>query len=224
MLMDRKKINRLVRWSALGLAIIFALGTVFLGVGSKTGNIFSGCDKSSGGSISAASSVDDKEAFYKDQVAQNPQDKDAMLALVTLYADDSVGRYDDAILWLNKYIALDPKNTDQRLRIARIQMDKQQDNAAAVKTLNEVTAMDSANAIAFLMLGQAAKGAGQNQTAILAWGRYLELAPTSEYAALIKDEIAKLATQPAVTPQTTSTIPGTSGTPYPAAPGSTPTP
>ncbi|MHB0866390.1 MAG: tetratricopeptide repeat protein [Thermoleophilia bacterium] len=222
--MDRKKINRIARWSALGLAIVFALGTVLLGVGSTTGNMFSGCAKNSNGGISAFSSVEDREAFYQDQVAQNPQDKDSMLALVTIYSDDSVGRYDDAITWLNKYLVLDPANTDQRLRIARIQMDKQLNNAAAVQTLNQVTSMDPANAIAFLMLGQAAKGAGQNQTAILAWSRYLDLAPTSEYAALIRDEIAKLAAAPAVAAPTTAAVPGAAGTSSPAAPVSTPTP
>ncbi|MHB1389627.1 MAG: tetratricopeptide repeat protein [Thermoleophilia bacterium] len=219
--MDRKKINRMTRWAALILAVVFGLGTVLLGVGSKTGNIFSGCYSNSKGSISASSSVAEKEAYYQDLVAQNPQDKDSMLALVTLYSDTSVGRYNDAITWLNKYLTLDPTNMDQRLRIARIQMDNLQDSAAAVQTLIQVTTTDPTNAAAFLMLGQAAKGAGQNSTAILAWNRYLELAPTSEYASLIKDEIAKLVAAPAAAPTATTVVPGTSGTSSPAAPVST---
>lgn len=211
MLLDRKKINRITRWFAISMAIIFALGTVLLGVGSKTGNIFSGCSKSSPGSISASSSWEDREKYFLDQLGQNPQDKDAMLQLVTVYTDESVGRYDDAILWLNKYLEMDPKNTDVRLRIARIQMDKM-DYAGAVKVLNDATAQDPNNAMAFLLMGQAAKGANQNQTAILAWNRYLELAPNSEYASLIKDEIAKLSAQPASTTATT-TVPVAAGTP-----------
>lgn len=209
MLLDRKKINRIARWFAIGLAIIFALGTVFLGVGSRTGNIFSGCARSSTpASISSASSWEDREKFYLDQVGQNPQDKEAMLQLVSLYTSEDAGRYDDAILWLNKYLEIDPKNNEARLRVARIQMDNKQDYTGAVKVLNEVTVQDPNNALAFLYMGQAAKSAGQNQTAILAWSRYLELAPTSEYASLIKDEIAKLSTQPAASPAT-SAAPGT---------------
>lgn len=216
MLLDRKRINRIARWFAIGLAIIFALSAIFLGVGSGTGNIFAGCDKGST-EITAASSFEEKEQYYQDLIQQNPQDKDSMLQLVSLYSDQSIGRYNEAIFWLNKYLEQDPKNVDVRLRIARIQMDNNQDYAAAVVVLNEATSLDPSNANAFLLLGQAAKSAGQNQTAILAWSRYLELAPSSEYASLIRDEITKLATQPAVAP-TTSTVPGTSGIPNPTAP------
>jgi len=146
-----------------------------------------------------------------------------MLALANLYADDGVGRFDDAIQWFNSYLVLDPKNVDIRLRIAGIYVNKIQNNEAAVKVLTEVTTMAPDNAKAFLLLGQAAKSAGQNQTAILSWNRYLELAPTSEYATLIKDEIAKLATLPAVTTPQTSTVPGSPGTSTPVSPTPLPT-
>ena len=84
-------------------------------------------------------------------------------------------------------------------------MDQKQDYAAAVKVLNEATTLQPTNEMAFLLLGQAAKSAGQNQTAILAWNRYLELAPNSEYSSLIRDEITKLATEPAPAPATSTT-------------------
>jgi predicted Zn-dependent protease len=173
MLLNRKRINRFTRWAAIILAVTFALGTVFLGVGSSTGNIFSGCSNEPASQISASSSFEDREAFYLDQINQNPQDKDSMLQLVSLYSDDSVGRYNDAITWLNNYLLQDPKNNDVRLRIARLYMDKLGNNEAAVTTLNEITTADPNNAMAYLLLGQAAKNAGQNQTAILAWSKYL---------------------------------------------------
>ncbi|MHB8859926.1 MAG: tetratricopeptide repeat protein [Thermoleophilia bacterium] len=217
MLLDRKRINRWTRWFAIVLVVVFALGTVFLGVGSKTGNIFAGCAK--GAPSASSKSFEDREAYYKDQISQNPQDNVSMLALANLYADDSVGRYDDAITWFNNALALDPGNADLQLRIASIYMNKTQNYDAAVKLLTDLTAKAPDNANAFLYLGQAAKSAGQNQTAILAWTRYLALAPTSEFAATIKDEITKLSTLPAVTPPPTSTVPGTSGATLPGSPG-----
>jgi len=218
MLMDRKRINRWTRWFAILMAIAFALGTVFLGVGSSTGNIFSGCSGGTPDSISSSSSIEEREQYYLSQIEQNPQDNISMLALANLYADDTVGRYDDAITWLNNYLATDPKNVDIRLRIADIYLSKTQNNDAAVKTLTELTAMAPDNALAYLKLGQAAKAAGQNQTAILAWNRYLQLAPNSEFAATIQEEIAKLSALPATTPPT-STVTGSPGTSFP---GSTP--
>lgn len=216
MLLDRKRINRWTRWFAIILVVVFALGTVFMGVGSKTGNIFAGCAK--GAPSASSQSFEDREAYYKDQISQNPQDNVSMLALANLYADDTVGRYDDAITWFNNALALDPSNADLQLRIASIYMNKTQNYDAAIKVLTDLTAKAPDNANAFLYLGQAAKSAGQNQTAILAWTRYLALAPTSEFAATLKDEITKLSALPAVTP-TTSTVPGSSGATLPGSPG-----
>lgn len=218
MLLDRKRINRWTRWFAIIMAIIFALSGIFFGVGSYVGgNILSGCAKSPPSANST--SFEDREAYYLSQIDQNPQDNVSMLALASLYADDSVGRYDDAINWLNKALALDPKNVDVQMRIASIYITKTQNYNEAIKVLTQVTAQAPDNANAFLQLGQAAKAAGQNANAILAWNRYLELAPNSPYAATIKDEIAKLSALPPVTP-TTSTVPGSPGTSLP----STPTP
>ncbi len=224
MLLDRKRINRWARTVAIILAAVFALGTIFLGVGSKTGNIFSGCSKNTPSGIDASSSVEDRESYYKDQVQQNPQDNISMLALANLYADESVGRYDDAIIWFNKYLELDPKNVDIRMRIANIYMNNTQNYEGAVKVLTEATTIAPDNALTFLLLGQAAKSAGQNQTAILAWNKYLQLAPTSEYASLIKDEIAKLSALPAVSAPQTTTVPGSPGTSAPVAPTPLPQP
>lgn len=216
MLMDRKRINRWARWFAIILAIMFALGTVFLGVGSSTGNLFSGCTGSSPSSINSSSSPEDREAYFKDLINQNPQDKDSMLALANLYAGDDVRRYDDAIVYYNKYLEISPQGIDVTLLLGRAEM-KKGDNEAAVKILSQATQAAPTNAYAFFMLGQAAKAAGQNQTAILAWSRFLELSPNDSNAALIKEEIANLSTLPAVTPKT-STVPGSPGTSLPVTP------
>lgn len=198
MLLDRKKINRLTKWSAIILAAVFLLSFVLLGVGSSSaGNVFSGCSGS--GSISASSSFEDKEQYYKDQLADNPQDTNAILALVSLYSDDSVGRYQDAIDYLYKYLELQPNDLDAKMRIASIYINKIGDNQAAIVVLNEVTAAAPDYADAFLQLGLAQKNAGQTQAAILSLNRYLELAPNSANADLVQQEIDKLMSAPATT-------------------------
>lgn len=222
MLMDRKRINRWARWFAIMLALTFAFGTVFLGVGSSTGDIFSGCDKSSPDSISSSSSLEDREAYYKSQVEQNPLDTDSMMALANLYVDPDVGRYDDAIVYYTKSLEVAPNNAATLVLIGKANMSKG-DYEAAVKSITLATQAAPSDAYNFFLLGQAAKSAGQNQTAILAWNRYLELNPNDPNAQLIRDEIAKLATLPAVSTPQTSTVPGSPGTTAPATPSPLPT-
>lgn len=216
MLLDRKKINSLARWGAIILAVIFLLSFVLLGVGSSSaGNVFSGCDGTN--DITSLSSFEDREQYYLGQLEQNPQDGVVMLQLSALYADDSVGRYQDAITWLNKYIELNPDDIDARMRIANIYILDLGDSESGVAVMTEVTAMAPENADAFYLLGLAQREAGQNEAAILSWNRYLELAPDSANADLIRQEIEKLAALPPVT-ETEETVPGTEDIQVPQAP------
>lgn len=224
MLLDRKKINRFTRWFAIILAITFALSGIFLGVGSKTGNVFGGCAGKSG-SISSSSSFEDREAYFKNLIEQNPQDTDSMLTLANLYMSSDVGRYDDAIAYYNMYLAVVPGNVDALMLLGRAQLSKGA-NEESVKTFTQVTQLDPKNSYGFLQLGLAAKNAGQNQTAILAWNKWLEMNPNDSNAQAVKDEIARLSTLPAVQPPT-ETVPGTQGTKtvtVPVSPGTLPTP
>ncbi len=208
MLLDRKKINRMTRWGAIILALLFLLSFVLMGVGSGTGlNVFAGCSK---GSISSNSSFSDKEKYYLDQLEENPEDTDAMLALVALYSDNSIGRYEDAISYLEKYLELNPSDIDARLRIAAIYINDLSDPQSAIPVLMEATSAAPDNAQAFYLLGLAQRDAGQNQAAIVTWGHYLEMAPDSANADIIRQEIERLKTLPATTPQQ-QTIPGVEG-------------
>lgn len=217
MLLDRKRINRLARWFAIILALTFAFGTVFLGVGSSTGDVFLGCDKSTPTSISSSSSFEEREAYYKAQIEDNPVDTDSMMALANLYTDPSVTRYDDALAYYSKALELDPTNTSTIVLIGKVNMNKG-DYAAAVEALNLATQAAPTDAYNFFLLGQAAKAAGQNQTAILAWSHYLEMNPNDPNAALITEEITKLAALPAVTTTQNTAVPGSPGTSVPVTP------
>ncbi|MCL6106605.1 MAG: tetratricopeptide repeat protein [Actinobacteria bacterium] len=203
MLLARKKINRIAKWFAIVLAAIFALSGVVLGVGSKTGNVFAGCAQSSSSGLSANSSFADRESYLKGQIKKNPNDTDSMLQLASLYAGDNVKRYKDAITWYQKYLAIDPKSPQSievRLDMGQTYV-KMNDTASAIKIDTEATTVDPTDAQAFLELGDVAKGQ-QNQVAINAWNRYLQLTPNSPYASDIKAEIDTLS-HPATAPSTT---------------------
>ena len=215
MLLDRKRINRWTRWFAIIMAIIFALSGIFFGVGSYVGgNLLAGCAKSTPSANST--SFEDREAYYLDQINQNPKDTDSMSELAALYANDSVGRYDDAISWMNQAIAIAPTNVTYLQQLSALYA-KTQKYDDGIKVFVQLTTQDPNNAGAFLQLGSLYKAAGQNANAILAWNRYLQLAPNSPYASELQQEIAQLATLPAVTP-TTSTVPGTQGITVPSTP------
>ena len=216
MLLNRKKINRFARWGAIVLAVVFLLSFVLLGVGSSTaGNVFSGCEGSN--EINNLSSFEDREQYFLDQLEANPEDGVVMLQLSALYADDSVGRYEDAITWLGKYVELNPDDVDARLRIANIYILDLGDPESAVAVLVDVTARAPDNADAFRLLGLAQRQAGQNQAAILSWNRYLELDPDSSNADLIREEIEKLKALPPVT-EPGATLPGTENVQVPVEP------
>lgn len=215
MLLDRKKINRLARWFAIVLAAIFALSGIFLGVGSKVGgNIFSGCAQSSP-SVNSQSSFSDRESYFLNQLKQNPKDTDAMLQLANLYA--GAKRYQDAITWFNKYLQIVPNSVDVRLRMGTIYMTGLNDPASAVKILTQATTIDPNNANAYIQLGLAAKAALQNQVAIQAWNKYLQLQPNGSYAADVKNQIAELS-KPASSNTGTTAAPGATAAPATPAP------
>lgn len=216
MLLDRKRINRYTRWAAIILAVVFLLSFVLLGVGSSSaGNVFSGCDGTS--QPTSQSSVEDREKYYLEQLEANPEDGPSILALANLYADDGVGRYNDAVDWLGKYVALNPDNVDVRIRMAAIYSQKLGDPDTAIAILAEATTIAPDNANAFLQLGLAQRDAGQNQAAILSLNRFLELDPTNSSADQVRQEIQRLSALPPVT-ETETTLPGTEDIQVPAEP------
>lgn len=216
MLLDRKRINRYTRWAAIILAVVFLLSFVLLGVGSSSaGNVFSGCDGTN--QPANLNSVEDREAYYLEQLEADPQDGASMLALANLYADDGVGRYEDAVDWFNKYLELNPDSVDVRIRIATIYSGKLGDPDRAIAILKEATTIAPDNANAFLQLGLAQRDAGQNQVAIMSLNHFLELDPTNSSADAVRQEIARLSTLPPVT-ETETALPGAEDIQVPAEP------
>ena len=101
--------------------------------------------------------------------------------------------------YLEKLAAVKPTDASIQLQLAAIYMSAEaRDYQAAVRVLNKATTLDPSNAEAFLQLGSALRGAGDTKAAVLAWNRYLELAPDGNMAATVKEQLALLTT-PATT-------------------------
>jgi len=206
-LLDRRRINRWAKWVSLGLALVFGLSFVALGVGSGTNLNWGDLWRSLGGGNGQASpkTAGDRIKNYESILAQDPKDATALLGIANEY--DQLKQPQKAAEYLEKLAAVKPGDVDVRLRLAAIYLSPDsRDYKAAVRVLNEATTLDPTNAQAFLQLGAAQRGAGNTDAAILAWNKYLQLAPTGDMADTVKTELAQLTASK--TNATTSTTAG----------------
>ena len=226
MLLDRKKIRKWAKWVALALAVIFGLSFLFLGVGYGGGagfnlaELFRREDKTS--STEAQTDEQKLEAYLKTLEA-DPKDTTTMLAVATLYEQmykEGKGEGTDylrkAAAFLENAIDVDPSLKDVYLRLANLYLSNDlQAYEQAVKVLNKATTVDPENPQVYLKLGSAQRALGNNEAAILAWQKYLQLDPNGDMAAVVKEQLAKL------TATTTTSTTTTSSTTSPPAASST---
>lgn len=207
MLLDRKRINRWAKWVALLLAVVFAVGFLFMGVGYggagfNLSSLFTGDKKVSDN----PQTPDEKVAAYQATLAQNPNDTTALLGLATVYQQND--NLKTAAVYLEKIIAIDPSQKDIYLRLANIYLNANvADYEAAVAVLNKLTSLDSENPDVYLKLGTAQNSLGHTEAAILAWQKYLQLAPNGDMATVVKEQIDKLSKK-----ATTTTTAGATST------------
>jgi cytochrome c-type biogenesis protein CcmH/NrfG len=207
LLLDRKRINKWAKWVALLLAVVFAGGFLFLGVGYggagfNLSSIFTGNKTSS----SNSQTPDAKIAAYQAQLAQNPKDTTALLGLASVYQD--AGDLTTAATYLEKVVAVDPTQKDVLNRLATIYLNTKVANySAAAAVLNKLAALDPQNPDVYLKLGLAQNNLGHTEAAVLAWQKYLQLAPDGDMASVVKDQVDKLSKS-----ETTTTGTGTSTT------------
>lgn len=207
MLLDRKRINFWARWTAILLAIVFALGTVLLGVGSSTGDVLAGC---AGDNSVQQSGYGNVEMELKDRLQQNPGDTATIKELAVYY--DQNGQYAAAVQYYDEYLTKTPGDLPvmEKKMIASFNAGKSQMNAgdyaqgavslqAAVDTANQIIALNPNSANAYKYLGDAARQLGQNDVALTAYSRFLEIAPNDYSANRIREEIARLSAPPATT-------------------------
>lgn len=213
MLLDRRRIKKWGKWVALGLAIIFAVSFVGIGVGGNSGNgsVFAAlsCSKQQ---ATADSTPQQKIQAYQNTLASNPNDTTALLGLATQY--EGLQDYADAAVQLERVIAIDPSQKDVYMRLAH-DYETVSNYSAAATVLNKATTVDPTNPDIFLQLGIVQNDLGNTNAAILAWQQYLRLAPNGDMAQTVKDQIAKLTATTTTTASgssTSSTAQGTSTT------------
>lgn len=206
MLLDRKRINRWAKVMAVILAVVFGLSFVALGVGSGVNLNWSDLWNSIGSKQSAQSGPNSPEQnikVYSVTLQTDPTNEVALLGMAAAYRQ--LQQPAKQAEYLEKLAAVKPTDAAIQLQLAAIYMSAEaRDYRAAVRVLNKATTLDPANADAFLQLGSALRGVGDTNAAVLAWNRYLELAPNGTMAETVKQQVALL-----TTPATTSGGPTT---------------
>ena len=211
MLLDRKRINRWAKVMAVVLVVVFGLSFVALGVGSGVNLNWSDLWSSIGRkSQSGPNTPEQNIKVYSVTLQTDPTNEVALLGMATAYRQ--LQQPVKQAEYLEKLAAVKPTDASIQLQLAAIYMSAEaRDYQAAVRVLTKATTLDPANADGFLQLGSALRGAGDTKAAILAWNRYLELAPDGTMAATVKEQLARLT--PATTVTTAGSAPTTSGGP-----------
>jgi tetratricopeptide (TPR) repeat protein len=215
-LLDRKKIRRWAKWVYLALAIVFVLGFLLVGIGNGPGSfsvsdIFNtSCSGSSTGDTQASNV---KLQTLLDALAADPTNTTTMLEIAAYYEElfnasqkTNTEMANKAIEYLNKALVADPSLKAVYLDLAKVYIDISSFDLAA-KVLNEATVIDPNNPDVYFYLGRAQKSAGRTGEAILAWQKYLELAPNTKLAATVRTELQKM-----MAPSTTTTAAPTTTT------------
>jgi cytochrome c-type biogenesis protein CcmH/NrfG len=212
LLLDRKRINKWAKWVALLLAIVFAAGFLFMGVGYggagfNLSELFTG-DKSVKDN---PQTPEDKIAAYQAQLTQNPKDVAALIGLATVYQqNEDLLR---AAAYLQLALEADPSQKELYLRLANIYMSGDVSNyAAAVEVLNKATQVDASNPDVFLKLGTAQNSLGNTEAALLAWQKFLVLAPDDDMATVVQEKVDELSKKPTTTTTSTTSTSGSTAT------------
>jgi tetratricopeptide (TPR) repeat protein len=201
---------------ALALAIIFALSFLFMGVGYG-GAGFNISEIFTGGGCSSNTAT----TAYDAALQANPNDTQALLGVANLFDDlyqQGQGTGSQYLLTSAKYleqvIVADPSQKDVYMRLANIYLSKDvNDPAKAIAVLNKAVSVDPQNPDVYLKLGIAQQNLNNKSAAVLAWQKYLELAPNGDMAATVKEQIKALtATTTTTTSASTTTTAGATTT------------
>jgi cytochrome c-type biogenesis protein CcmH/NrfG len=206
LLLDRRRIRKWAKWIALILAIVFVLSFLLLGVGYGGGagfNIFETLSCANSQTTDTTLTQNAKIDALLATLAQNPKDIITMQALATAYLD--INDATNAAKYLEQVIATDPTQKDVYLRLAGIYMNTLSNYTAAVTVLNKAQALDPENPDIYLQLGLAQRSLGSASAAIMAWQKYLTLAPNGDQADAIRSAIATLSAQATTTTSAATT-------------------
>ena len=148
------------------------------------------------------------------QLAADPTNVDLMLGIATQY--ETLNQPQMAAQYLEKAATVKPDDVLIYTRLGKIYLaTNTRDYTSAVRVWTRATELDATNPAVFLQLGVAQRGVGNTRMAILAWNKYLELAPNGDMAATVKAQILQMTS--------TTTVPADSSTTATTAAGATTT-
>ncbi len=200
MMMNRRRLGRVMAVVAVVLAVFFVGSSVLLGLGTNVQyNLFDlfGSDQQQQSSAVPDNTQQIEEAEREFQ--QNPGDPDAAEDLAVLYVSE--GRYDDAARVLSEGREESPNNPDLALLLGNVYLQQApaapQDEQTelygkAGDAFAEATRLDPENEDAYLLAGQAYDQAGQTAEAIQYYNGYLDREPEGEEARQVEERISAL--------------------------------
>jgi tetratricopeptide (TPR) repeat protein len=214
-LLDRKRVKFWQKWVFLFMAIVMAAFLVMIPITRA-----SGCSSSTS---SVTKQLDADVTKYKTQVAADPTNVDAWVALGDAYQSranaqtaNSTAQKNDfaasvvaygkatALLEKQKGAAVGAQLLDTYQKMVSVDLALK-DYSAATSVYGKITALTPKDASAFFDWASVASQAGDTSTALLAFTRYLQLAPNAPDAAQVRAWIKANTPSSAPTPKPSST-------------------
>ena len=202
MMMNRDKLSFWVRLVSIVLAAFFLISFIFLGLGTNISyNLFEliGNQDQQQQQADQAPDPQDQIAAAEEDLEKDPKDPEKIKNLASLYY--TAGRYDDALLVLQRGREAAPKDEEIPALIGQIYSQQAQTaqgekQKKLLKKAGDAFAAaaetEPDNADAYLLAGQAYDQAGQPADAIEYYNGYLDLEPKGENAEKVKDRISAL--------------------------------
>jgi tetratricopeptide (TPR) repeat protein len=214
-LLDRKRVKFWQKWVFLFMAIVMAAFLVMIPITRA-----SGCSSTTS---SVTKQLDADVAKYKTQVTSDSTNSDAWIALGDAYQSRanaqtasstaqkndfaaSVAAYGKATALLEKQkgTAARAQLLDTYQKMVSVDLALK-DFAAATSVYGQITALTPKDASAFFDWASVASQAGDTSTALLAFTRYLQLAPNAPDAAQVRAWIKANTPSSTPTPKPSST-------------------
>jgi tetratricopeptide (TPR) repeat protein len=199
-LLDRKRVKFWQKWVFLFMAILMASFLIF-----GYSGVLQGCTNRVG--LTQASPADARVKDLTKQLQADPTNGATVLSLAEAYqiragsqqtgSSGAQGDYAQALSLYEKFLALPSAKqgaTKQEAKDSRVKALESQaqiyviqgDLAKVVKVYGRLTELRPDNADYFLAMGTAAQQSGDTPTALLAFTRFLQLAPSDPNAPTIK--------------------------------------
>ena len=202
MMMNRKRLGRVMAVVAVILAAFFLLSSILIGLGMSGGGynlleLIGGQNQTP--QADQGPTTQDAIDGAKEDLRQNPKDPDAITDLAGLYAQN--GQYDEAVKVLQDGREKAPNNADIPALLGAVYSQqaagvepKEQEElyARAGDSFATAAEKEGQDEDLYLQAGQSYDQAGEPAEAIKYYNGYLDLEPEGQESEAVKDRIAAL--------------------------------